>query len=156
MSFSEISIGPMGLSIAGSVVVWGGFELRDRARRMNAWRSVRGTVTGSAVVADGTFDDGSTAYRPRIRYKYVVAEQEYSGQRRSLINVGVGFFLRGAAQRIVDRYPVGSEVIVFYDPANPGEAILERPDPVAGPGLLFALGAGLVAGGPLWAWWVHR
>lgn len=142
----------MVLSVAGVAVMWGGFEFRERARRMTTWASVRGCVTGSAVVADGTFDDGSATYYPRISYEYVVAGQEYAGQRRSLIDVGVGRFVRGAPRRIVERYPVGSEVIVFYDPANPREAILERSDPVIWPRRLFSSGAALTIAGPVWSW----
>lgn len=148
----ETSIGPIALSATGFVALWGGFELRDRARGMAAWPSVRGRVTGGAVVAKGTLEDGSPAYYPVIRYQYVVAGQEYQGERRLLINVGVGGTLRGLAQRVIDRYPVGSEVTVFHDPQDPGAAVLERTDPSAGPTVLFALGAALVAAGPLWSW----
>jgi hypothetical protein len=146
----------MALSATGFVALWGGFELRDRARGMARWPSVRGRVTAGAVVAGTTFDDGSPAYYPVITYRYVVAGREYEGKRRTLINVGVGGLLRGAAQQVVARYPVGSEVTVFYDPANPGEAVLERTNPVSGPILLFALGAALVVAGPLWGWWVRK
>ena len=151
----EASIGPIALSATGFVALWGGFELRDRARGMAAWPSVRGRVTGGAVVANSTFDDGSPAYYPVISYQYEVAGKEYQGKRRTLVNVGVGGVLRGAAQQVVARYPVGSEVTVFYDPEDPGEAVLERTSPVAGPILLFALGAALVAAGPLWSWWAR-
>lgn len=36
--------------------------------------------------------------------------------------------IRGSrdAYDIVERYPVGADVTVFYDPANPAEASLER------------------------------
>lgn len=147
----ETSIGPIALSATGFVALWGGLELRDRARGMAAWPSVRGRVTGGAVVANSNFDDGSPAYYPVISYQYVVGGTEYQGKRRTLVNAGVAGILRGAAQQVVARYPVGSEVTVFHDPENPGEAVLERTDPVAGPILLFALGAALVVAGPLWS-----
>ena len=150
----DTPLGPIALTVVGVLAVWGGFELRDRARRMTAWPSVRGRITSSALVKDSDpMLDGSPAYYPRIRYAYVVAGREYCGQRRALINVGVGAALRGEARRVLGRYPVGSEVTVFYDPANPSEAILERPGPVAGPTLLFVLGAALVVAGQLWSWW---
>ena len=138
--------------VVGGAAVWSGFELRDRAQRMIRWPSVPGSVTGTDIVADGTFEDGSAAYYPRISYKYVVAGKEYSSQRRSLINVGAGRFLRAGLRKTVERYPVGSEVTVFYDPADPSEAILERPDPVLGPTLLCAFGGMLAVGVPLWSW----
>ena len=152
----ETSIGPIALSAAGLLALWGGFELRDRARRMEGWPSVRGRVTGGAVVADGTFDDGSPVYYPVISYRYVVAGNEYHGQRRSLIRVGFGGLNRGAAQRVLARYPVGAEVPVFHDPHDPSEAVLERTDPIAGPTFLFALGTTLVVAGPLLSWWSRK
>lgn len=153
MLLFETSIGPIFLSGAGLAALWGGFELRDRARRMAAWPSVRGRVTGSTLVADRTrMEDGSLAYYPEISYEYVVAGREYRGQRRSLINVGGSGPNRGVGQRVLARYPVGADVTVFHDPANPSDAILERPDPTAGPTLLFALGTALVVAGLLWIW----
>ncbi|HEX8850519.1 MAG TPA: DUF3592 domain-containing protein [Gemmatimonadaceae bacterium] len=157
MLLFETSIGPIALSAAGLAALWGGFELRDRARRMTAWPSVRGRVTGSTLVTDHTrMEDGTTAYYPQISYQYVVAGLEYRSQRRSLVDVGGSGLARGVAQRVLARYPVGSDVLVFYDPEHPSEAILERPDPVAGPVALFALGGALLIAGPLWMWWTTR
>ena len=147
-----MSLLPVVSIVVGGAAVWSGFELRDRAQRMITWPSVRGSITGSTVVADGTFEDGSAAYYPQIQYRYVVAGQEYAGQRRSLVNVGVGRFLQAGPRKIVEQYPVGSEVVVFYDPANPREAILDRPEPVVGPTLLCVFGATLAIGVPLWGW----
>ena len=157
MLLFETSISPIFLSAAGLAALWGGFELRDRAQRMTAWPSVRGRVTGSTLVPDDTpMEDGSTAYYPQISYEYVVGGHEYRGQRRSLVNVGGSGLNRGMGERVLARYPVGSEVVVFYDPQDPKEAILERPDPVAGPTFLFALGAALLVAGPVWMWWARH
>ncbi len=157
MLLFEISIGPTVLSAAGLAALWGGFELRDRARRMTAWPSVHGRVTSSTLVTDHTrMEDGTVAYYPQTSYQYVVAGLEYRSQRRTLINVGGSGLARGVAERVLAQYPAGSDVLVFYDPEHPGEAILERPDPVAGPTALFALGVALLVAGPLWMWWAAR
>src|SRR6476659_1489605 len=102
MLLFETSIGPIFLSATGLGALWGGFELRDRAQRMTGWSSVRGRVTGSTLVTDGTpMDDGSRAYYPQISYQYVIEGREYRGQRRSLINVGGGGLNRGGGQRVL-------------------------------------------------------
>jgi hypothetical protein len=33
------------------------------------------------------------------------------------------------AGRVVERYPIGAQVMVFYDPQNPSDAVLERKAP---------------------------
>lgn len=60
-----------------------------------------------------------TSYFPNIAYQYTVNGQQYThnayAQRPSLIN------RQGIIQRIVDNYPVGADVTVYYDPQNPQE-----------------------------------
>jgi len=34
--------------------------------------------------------------------------------------------LMGDAQKTIERYPVGAQVMVYYNPANPAESALER------------------------------
>jgi hypothetical protein len=61
-----------------------------------------------------------------VVYQYQVEGAPYTGSR---IRAGDQFFairLAGDARTTVARYPVGTPVTVFYDPANPAESALER------------------------------
>jgi hypothetical protein len=68
-----------------------------------------------------------TDYSPRIEYEYTVGTETHRGDR---IQFGGP---RGTSEAIalsfVQRYPLGAEVQVAYDPANPGCCTLERETP---------------------------
>lgn len=89
------------------------------------------TITETDI-ADRVNDD-EREYRPVISYEYTVDGEQYQES-----NVYPGRFIRwhgseSTAQRVVDSYQVGSnrqvsgeEVVVYYDPKNPGNAYLRN------------------------------
>jgi len=87
------------------------------------WRSTQGLVLKSRVeVSGGEY----TSVTPYVLYEYEVGGQTYQNTQ---IRAG-DRFMRVAGSReayeIVERYPVSAVVPVYYDPANPNEAALER------------------------------
>ncbi len=60
-----------------------------------------------------------------VKYEYEVNGQLYVGDR-----VNIGPMQKSVnprkSQEILARYPVGGNVTVYYNPANPQEAVLER------------------------------
>jgi len=79
-----------------------------------SWDSVEGRVIESRL----------SSGRPRssIRYEYRVQGRTLTGNRVGLFQVeGPGF-----SHASVQRYPLGAPVRVFYDPAAPTRAVLER------------------------------
>lgn len=95
------------------------------------WPSTSGVVTRASIErrTSRTGNNAtSTSYHPVIVYEYEVGGQRYRCDR---LNAGSGLLHinRGAdrdPQRVVDRYPVGSTVTVYYDPADPSNGALER------------------------------
>jgi hypothetical protein len=89
----------------------------NRQERERAWCKVAGRVVTARVDYDGEY------YIPRIEYTYSYQGREHHGQTvrsfRLLSN------LRGPAELICARYPVGTCVEVFVDPENPRQALLE-------------------------------
>jgi hypothetical protein len=69
--------------------------------------------------------DWSDSYSPRVSYDYTALGQRYTGNK-----ISFGFTkahnTHRSAEAELTRYPVGSQVTVFYNPANPAEAVLER------------------------------
>lgn len=83
-----------------------------------------GTVLMSTVQSKRTGNSSSTY--PVVVYDYQVNGVSYQGQR---IKAGEQFFsvrVIGDAQATAARYPVGTQVMVYYNPANPQESALER------------------------------
>lgn len=92
-------------------------------RKMNAvqgWSSAMGTVLSSYLERRSS-SDGSTNY-PVVQYSYQVGGQSYQGAK-----IAPGMEVGGTgAGKVVNRYPQGAQVMVFYDPNNPSDAVLEK------------------------------
>jgi hypothetical protein len=105
-----------------------GIFLFRRSQQSNAarqaaqsWASTSGTVFTSTIQVRRT--GRSRSEIPVVMYQYEVNGQPYQG---NVIRAGSQFGqirVMGDAQRTIARYPVGSQVVVYY---NPAEAALER------------------------------
>ena len=94
----------------------------SNAKASLAWPSIQGRITSSRLVA---VKGKSTSYEPRVGYEYSVAGQAYTGNR-----IWFGWPLAAGSEAegwaVVHSYQVGAPVEVFYDPASPADAVLER------------------------------
>ncbi|MBN1581564.1 MAG: DUF3592 domain-containing protein [Anaerolineae bacterium] len=107
-----------------------GWFLYTRSKRASAvrqvsqdWPSVTGEVIKSRVEVMG---GERTTVRPRIVYKYTVDGQQYQGDQ---IRAGDKFWSVRRSQdayKLIDHYPVGATVVVYYNPVDPAESALER------------------------------
>ena len=93
---------------------------RKAEKEASEWPSVNGTVLTARLVSHG-----SIRYRadfPEVSYSFEVNGKVYKGK-----HISAGGEMGGVtAQGVLDRYPVGSQVTVFYDPHNPKKAVLEK------------------------------
>jgi len=88
------------------------------------WESTSGTVMMSSVQRTQTGKSFSDF--PVVVYVYQVNGRQYQSQR---IRAGEQFLnvrLHGQPQATVQKYPIGSTVTVYYNPAKPEESALER------------------------------
>ncbi len=123
-------------------------EAEILASRVEQFRSA---TSGGAAGRSSVF---RTMYRPRIRYAYEIGGVRYESE-------AIGAFSRSssdpaAAENRVARYPEGSRVTAYVNPARHEDAVLERGVPAWIP-------AAFAAGGILWlttwelaAWAVRR
>ena len=88
------------------------------------WPSTMGTVMASAIIWRRSSNKGSVAY-PSVQYAYQVMGRPYQGTK---IMPGPDAGGSGA-HKIVERYPAGKQVQVYYDPNDPSTALLERDTP---------------------------
>ncbi len=100
------------------------FFMRRRMAAVSKWPSTMGTVNNSYLERRRSSDSGSTDY-PVVHYSYQVGGQPYQGMK-----IAPGPDVGGTgAGKVVTRYPVGAQVMVFYNPQNPSDAVLETKAP---------------------------
>ena len=92
-----------------------------QARR--SWTSTTGKIVRSQVEAQ---QGRATGYNPKVVYEYEVRGRLY---RCRTIQVAKQRFLRSTwldAYDVVEEYPEGERVTVYYNPDEPAEAVLEK------------------------------
>jgi hypothetical protein len=118
---------------------------RNRLRASQSWVPATATILKAELLTSAASD--STEYRILLAYEYESNGVRYTGKR-------IGFGPRGYARKKraeaeLQLYPVGGTVTAYFDPENPGEAVLVREAPsnvlylVMGIGLL-SLSAAIV------------
>jgi hypothetical protein len=92
----------------------------DRASETSSWHQTQGQITSAKATAPfGLRRRGNRNYHVNITYAYRVGDAEYVSSRVSGVETGED------GRQIVRRYPAGATVPVYYNPANPSEAVLE-------------------------------
>lgn len=92
------------------------------------WPSVTGKVLESRLIESTSTDsdgDSSTTYRPYIRYEYDMGGITYTNDK---VDVGMVISTSGTkkAKELLSRFSMGSSVLVYVNPDNPADSILEQ------------------------------
>jgi hypothetical protein len=123
---SLLVIGIVGfvLIILNAIILGVIFFMRRKMAAVSQWPSTMGIVNASYLERRSSSEGGSTNY-PVVQYSYQVGGQPYQNSK-----LAPGPEVGGTgAGNVVARYPAGAQVMVFYDPQNPAEAVLERKAP---------------------------
>jgi hypothetical protein len=121
----------LAVSIGGPLLVFNAvlfgiiLYLQSRAAAARGWPSVQGTVMTSTLEHRRSSDDHGYVDYPVVRYTYAVQGERYEGNR---LSAGPAWGGTGA-ERVLERYPVGARVTVYYDARDPSQALLERSAP---------------------------
>lgn len=86
-------------------------------------------------------------YEQHVDYSYAVAGHPYRSGQISWGGRPMYEHLEDATRDLERRYPVGRAVQVFYDPAHPGQAILEQANYYLGPIIMLPVGILLLGWG---------
>jgi hypothetical protein len=111
---------------AGVVIVLIGMLISDIPTMLMSphWPVTDGSIQKSRLVGtsvrgwDGEFFFETKAF---IGYQYTVDGVEYSASRVNPIDTPFHQYQRS----YTDRYPIGKEVVVYYNPRDPSDAVLE-------------------------------
>jgi hypothetical protein len=107
------------------------YRVYQEARQSERWPTSDGEITRSEV-EERKEDLTKTVYWPKVQYRYTVAERVYEGTRVNFDESGSQY--SGRIESLVKRFPLGAKVPVYYDPADPAQAVLD-------PGLSFVCAA---------------
>ena len=118
-----------GLLLASAVIFF--LSIRDvfRALESPKWAKTKGRITESKTMVTGSRPDsgtkaGQSIRRIRIKYEYFVDGRDYIGARRCFSDY-LPTKKKQEAQEIVEYYPNGKEVEVYYKPFKPKLSVLE-------------------------------
>jgi hypothetical protein len=101
------------------------FFMRRRMATVSQWPSTMGTVNASYLERRHSSSDGGSTNYPVVQYSYQVGGQAYQSTK-----LAPGPEVGGTgAGKVVERYPAGAQVMVFYNPQNPSDAVLETKAP---------------------------
>ena len=118
-----VFVGLIGLS----VLLIGLFKVR-KVRASRSWSQTTGTIAKSSVreeFTQGSQDSpDSWTYTPEICYEFQVEGRTQRGDRIAFDRKG--YQKRQDARAVAARYLVGFQTPVFFDPAKPTDAVLER------------------------------
>jgi hypothetical protein len=96
--------------------------------KQKKWPTVNGRVLASRLEEKREEVHDEERTRPRVGFAAVV-EYEYihQGERctASTLSMAEKQYARSLAQKVIDKYPVGTTVKVYVNPENPVEAVLE-------------------------------
>ena len=122
------------MAVGIGISIWGWSVFQD-ARASESWPATNGEILSANVREDN--DDEGTSYYGDVSFRYVVNDSVYTSDTVSFGQYGG---TRNHAEEIVARYPVGSQVTVYYDTNEPETAVLE-PGVNSGSYLLLGMGA---------------
>lgn len=111
-------LAPLASIGVGCFMLYVGWKSYVSSRNMSEWELTRGVITKSSVKrVEATF-------LPDIEYQYAVFGVEYKG-----ISVTIPpdvIYDTQVAQGLLEEYPVGKQVDVFYNPEFHHVAVLEK------------------------------
>jgi hypothetical protein len=112
----------MGLAFAGigSAGVYFAMQMYKKAQDTLSWPSALGEVTHADVHSH--HHKKRTSYEAEVEYSYTVNGMQYISKKIAVMTANSNY---GNAQAVVAKYPRQSRVTVYYDPANPADAVLE-------------------------------
>jgi hypothetical protein len=115
------------------------------ARIPREWLETSGEILDARVEERREFGE-PTEHGPRFRCRYTIGDRVYEGSLLRPIGDRWSNNL-ARAEEVLIRFPVGAIVRVFYKPADPGYAVLDRESSVgAVVGIVFAGLGSIVAG----------
>src|SRR5256885_330590 len=121
MTFAQL-VGMLFAAIGAGIVAWSLWNLVQAIGSRN-WTTTEGIVLVSDLQRSRDSDSG-LMYRPKISYQYTANGHEFVASR-TRFGQALSLSWSGPAIRTVRQYRPGNPVLVYFDPQDPAEAVLE-------------------------------
>ncbi len=109
----------------GAFLVVLGYHQWRAGRETRSYTRTRGRVVGAEVEEiPRTSEEGGTRFLPVVRYAFEARGHTYASDRVSIGASTAPDTDAEAARRMVERYPPGSDVDVWFDPRDPRRSVL--------------------------------
>ncbi len=101
-----------------------------QARASRSWPSVPGKIVSANVVYTAPINTDMDSrirrgtYRPVLEYDYEVNGKSYRANHRVFGDEAIAYGTSNRAEAIIGVYPPDKTVQVYYDPTDPGNAVL--------------------------------
>jgi hypothetical protein len=115
-------------AIGAAVLLLVGWNVR-KARRARHWRQTTGRIISAEVKVTNVLSDGDANIDVAATFAYTVHGRDYVGDRLALFTMQTRYSSKARASRERRRLPPGTEIPVWYDPANPADAVSNRDMP---------------------------
>ncbi len=113
--------------LIGLAILYFGFKNLSAAKESTQWPTAQGKIASSIVTEDtsssGRNRSSSVTYGAAVRYEFTVDSTKYSGNTVSFGNYSSSD--PSHAQGIVNAYPTGKTVTIYYKKSDPTQSVLE-------------------------------
>ncbi|HTB82982.1 MAG TPA: DUF3592 domain-containing protein [Candidatus Sulfotelmatobacter sp.] len=149
---------PLIFAIVGFAILTCGVVIRRKLNASEYWPNTSGTILESSVEPGWSRDGSGRIYivKPKVIYKYHVSGEDYTSSQLALVEVSTAS--ENLARAKAEKYKVGQNVVVYYDPQKPNFATLQVGDPTGGklPFVIMIFGLGFIIAGMVWLLSSHR
>jgi hypothetical protein len=130
----------------GAFLVVAGHHMWRAGRDTRSYTRARGRILRAEVEEiPHISEEGGTKYRPVVRYAFEVRGRTYESERMAIGAPAAPDASDAAdARRLVERYPAGAGVDVWFDPGDPRRSVLERGVPTSQIAAAVVLGVALL------------
>ena len=127
---------------AGAVTLFFGVQATRNGFESRGWPDTPGKIQSNSISTQtrrSSSGSSKTSYVARITYGYQVNGRGYIGSTVGFGKSQYSSYTRSKTQKYLQQYPRGKSVTVYYDPQNPGKAVLQA-GVTAGALLIVAMG----------------
>ena len=121
-------VGLLVVLIGVGFAIWGGMQVVE-ARSATSWTETQGEIVSSEVIHTTSTSQTSKTkwyYQAEIKYRYEVDGLEYVADRLDFGTYKHKYKSEVYPVGTTNRYPVGKNVTVYYDPVDPEQAVIDR------------------------------